>query len=322
MDVQGLNERRKALTEASSTPRSKIALALAVIYFVWGTSYIATKVMVTDEPPLVAAGLRFTLAGILLTAFAWWRYGPPVVTRIELRHILAMAFLSVAFSNACHVIAMQHVQSNTAALLNASPALWIAWLGTFGARKKPLTGAQQVGLLVGLAGVLLILAPRGGFEIAGFGWQLLILLGCLAWSVGTYYHRNSGTANPPLTFVAMQMLAGGLGLVAVAATTGESFAVGWTPRAITAFLWLTLLSSCLAYSAYAWLTVHAPPVVVGSYGYVCPAIAALAGWLLLGETLGWVQVAGMGVILFGISLVTGYITPLPPRRPPGTETSA
>ena len=74
------------------------------------------------------------------------------------------------------------------------------------------------------------------------------------------------------------------------------------------------MSSCLAYSAYAWLTVHTTPVVVGSYGYVCPAMAALFGWLLLGETLSWIQIAGMAVILFGIALVTGYLSPLP-RNP-------
>ena len=101
--------------------------------------------MVTDQPPLVSAGLRFTIAGILLTAFASWRYGPPVLARREIRHILVMAFLAVLFSNACHVIAMQHVQSNTAAFLNATPALWIAWLGTFGPRKRPLSVAQQRG---------------------------------------------------------------------------------------------------------------------------------------------------------------------------------
>ena len=133
--------------------RARIAAALAIIYFVWGTSYIATKVMVTDQPPLFAAGLRFTLAGILLTAFSSLRYGRPNLARVELRHILVMAFLAVLFSNACHVIAMQHVQSNTAALLNATPALWIAWLGTFGPRRRPLSVAQKAGLFAGLAGV-------------------------------------------------------------------------------------------------------------------------------------------------------------------------
>lgn len=301
------------MTEATA-PRGQIATALAIIYLVWGSSYIATKIMVTDVPPLVAAGLRFTCAGILLTGFSWWRYGPPVLARTEVRHIALMAFLAVLFSNACHVIAMQYVQSNTAALLNATPALWIAWLGTFGPRSRPLTRAQQLGLAVGLAGVLMILAPKGGFRIAGLGWQLLILVGCLSWSLGTIYHRNSAAVNPPLMFVALQMLVGGLGLLAVGLLAREPISLDWTPRAFAAFLFLTLASSCLAYSAYAWLTVHATPVIVGSYGYVCPAIAALFGWLLLGETLAWIQLVGMAVILGGISLVTGYWRPLPPSQ--------
>jgi len=298
-------------------PRGRLAAALAIVYLVWGTSYIATKIMVTDQPPLVAAGFRFTLAGLLLGSFAAWRYGKPVLGRSEIRHLLLMALLAVIFSNACHVIAMQYVQSNTAALLNATPALWIAWLGTFGARRRPLSGAQQAGLVLGLGGVLMILAPRGGLDAAGFGWQLLILLGCLSWSLGTIYHRNAGALNPPLMFVALQMLAGGLGLLLVALAAGQSFAPDWTPRAFAAFLFLVLASSCLAYSAYAWLTVHATPVVVGSYGYVCPAVAALAGWLLLGETLAWTQLVGMAVILFGIALVTEYLRPLP--RSPAAE---
>lgn len=301
------------MTETAA-PRSRIATALTIIYLVWGSSYIATKVMVTDVPPLAAAGLRFTCAGILLTAFSWWRYGAPVLTRREVRHILLMGLLAVMFSNACHVIAMQFVQSNTAALLNATPALWIAWLGTFGPRRRPLTRTQQLGLAVGLFGVLMILAPKGGFRIAGFAWQLLILLGCLSWSLGTIYHRNSAAVNPPLMFVAMQMLVGGIGLLAIGLAANEPLSLAWTPRAFAAFLFLTLASSCLAYSAYAWLTVHATPVVVGSYGYVCPAIAALFGWLLLGETLGWIQLLGMGVILGGIALVTGYWRPLPPSQ--------
>ena len=292
-------------------PRARLAIALAIIYLVWGSSYLATKIMVTDEPPLAVAGLRFTAAGMLLMTFAWWHRGPPVLTRIELRHVLSMAFFSVLFSNACHVIAMQYVQSNTAALLNATPSLWLAWFGTLGRRRKQLSGAAKVGLLVGLAGVLLVLAPKGGFRIAGLGWQLLILLGCLSWSLGTIYFRHSAAANTPLMFSALQMLAGGLGLMAAAALSGESFTIHWTPRAFAAFLWLMLMSSCLAYTAYAWLTVHASPVVVGSYGYVCPAVAALIGWLALGESLGVLQITGMAVILVAIALVTGYLRQLP-----------
>jgi drug/metabolite transporter (DMT)-like permease len=296
--------------------RAQVTVALAIVYLVWGSSYLATKVMVTDEPPLVAAGLRFALAGILLTAFAWWHAGPPVLTRIELRHLAIMALLSVAFSNACHVIAMQHVQSNMAALLNATPSLWIAWLGAYGARGSRLTPAMRAGLAIGLAGVVLVLSPTRGWQFEAFGWQLVILVACLSWSLGTIYYRNAGAANPPLMFTALQMLAGGVGLLISAAAFGEPFDLDWTPRGLAAFLWLTLMSSCLAYSAYSWLAVNTTPVVTGSYGYVNPAVAALLGWLVLGERLSWAQIVGMVVILVGTALVTGYWRPLPKRGLP------
>ena len=150
------------MTESQSH-RTHVAIALATIYLVWGSSFIATKVMVTDEPPLLAAGLRFSCAGVLLAAFAWWRGGPPILSRVELRHVLVMAFLAVLFSNACHVIAMQYVQSNTAALLNATPALWIAWLGTFGARRKPLSRSARQGSSSVLRACCSCCRPRADF---------------------------------------------------------------------------------------------------------------------------------------------------------------
>jgi drug/metabolite transporter (DMT)-like permease len=299
--------------------KTRVTIALAIVYLVWGSSYLATKIMVTDEPPLVAAGLRFGLAGVLLLTFAWWRSGPPVLTRTEIRHIIVMGLLAVLFANACHVIAMQHVQSNTAALLNATPALWIAWLGTFGHRRSHLSRTARVGLIVGLAGVMLVLAPKGGFHLAGLGWQLLILLGCLSWSLSTIYYRNSGSANPPVMFTGLQMLAGSLGLLAGAWLSGESFDIHWTGRGFAAFAWLVVMSACVGYTAYVWLATHTTPVVVGSYGYVNPAVAALVGWLVLGETLGWTQIAGMLVILLGVALATGYLTPMPRNPTPAPE---
>jgi drug/metabolite transporter (DMT)-like permease len=223
-----------------------------------------------------------------------------------------MALLSVVVSNASNVIAMQHVQSSTSALLNATPALWIAWLGSYGPRQSPLTLTMRVGIAIGLVGVVLVLSPSPrGWQFEAFGWQLLILGACLSWSLGTIYYRNAGAANPPLMFTALQMFAGGLGLLVAAAASGESFDPHWTARGFTAFLWLTLMSSCLAYSAYSWLAVNTTPVITGSYGYVNPAIAAILGWLVLDELLSWVQIVGMVVILAGTALVTGYWRPLP-----------
>ncbi|MBM5810844.1 MAG: EamA family transporter [Gammaproteobacteria bacterium] len=291
--------------------RLQIRLALAIVYLVWGSAYVATKVMVTDEPPLSAAGLRFTLAGLLLGAFAWWRSGPPRLSRVELRHVGIVALFAIVVSNGCNVLAMQHVQSNVAAMLNATPALWIAWFGTFGRHGTGLSGPARLGLLVGLAGVVLVLAPAGAVPTGPLRWQLVILLGCIGWSLGTIYYRHAAAASEPLMFTALQMFAGGLALLLLAAVHGEPLALTWTPRGIAAFLWLMLLSSCVAYSAYAFLALHTTPVIVGSFGFVNPAVAALVGWLLLGETLAWTQIAGMLVILAGMALVTGYWRPLP-----------
>jgi drug/metabolite transporter (DMT)-like permease len=116
-------------------------------------------------------------------------------------------------------------------------------------------------------------------------------------------------------FTALMMLAGGIGLLIGAAIAGESFDAQWTARGFAAFAWLTVMSSCLAYSAYSWLAVNTTPVVTGSYGYVNPAVAALLGWLILGERLSWLQIAGMVVILVGTALVTGYWRPLPRKQP-------
>jgi drug/metabolite transporter (DMT)-like permease len=170
---------------------------------------------------------------------------------------------------------------------------------------------MRIGLLIGLVGVVFVLSPSRSWDFGALGWQLMILVACLSWSLGTIYYRNSGAANPPLMFTALQMLVGGTGLLIGAALAGESFDVHWTPRGLFAFAWLTIMSSCLAYSAYSWLAVNTTPVVTGSYGYVNPAVAALLGWVVLGEQLAWLQITGMVVILVGTALVTGYWRPLP-----------
>jgi len=282
-------------------------MALAIVYLVWGSSFLATKVMVTQEPPLFAAGLRFLIAGAVLGGIAWWRHGPPRFSLLELRHVAAVMIGSVVVSNGCNVVAMQHVASNVSAVLNATPALIIAWLGVFGRRASPLSGAAQAGLAVGFAGVLLVVWPEDpGSPGGSLRWSLLILLGCLGWSLGTLYFRNATIINQPMMFLALQMTGGGILLLSWAALAGNPFEMNWTPRGTAAFLWLTLMSSCIAYSAYQFLTLHAAPVVVGSYAYVNPVFAAILGWLLLDETLSPVRLAGMVVIILGVAMVTGY----------------
>jgi len=288
------------------THSTRVALALASVYLIWGSSYLATKVMVTTEPPLLAAGLRFVLAGLLLGAWAWWRSGPPRLVRVELRHVAVVALCAIVVSNGCNVLAIRHVPSNVAALLNATPAFIIAGLGTLGPRPSPLTGVARAGLVLGFAGVAMVLAPGATGTGASLAWPALILVGCLGWSLGTVYFRNATIANDPTMFLALQMLAGGAALLALAVLSGERMQMAWSAPGSAAFLWLTLMSSCLGYSAYSYLARNTAPVLVGSYAYVNPAIAALVGWVLLDEVLAPLQLAGMAVILLAIALVTGF----------------
>lgn len=289
------------------TQRTSVAFALAIVYLVWGSTYAATKVLVAEAPPLLAAGMRFVLAGLVLGAFAWWRGGPPRLSRAELRSILAVAAGTVVVSNGLHMLGMRYVASNVGALLNASPAFIIAWLGTFGRRATPLSAAAKTGLVLGFAGVALVLSPgTGSAGASSLPWSLVILVGCLGWSLGTVYFRNATIENPPTMFLSLQMLAGGAGLLLWAMLAGEPLDARWSAPAVAAFLWLTVMSSCVAYSAYAYLALTATPVLLGSYGIVNPAVAALVGWLLLGEVLGPTQVVGMVVILVAVALVTGF----------------
>lgn len=288
--------------------RASVVLALAAVYLIWGSSYLATKVMVTNEPPLFAAGIRFMLAGLLLGTVAWWRSGPPRLGRAELGHVAVVAAGAIVASNGCNVLGMQHVPSNVSALLNATPALWIAWLGTFGRRATPLTLAARLGLVIGLAGVALVLAPGDdAVSLGTLGWPLVILLGCIGWSLATAWFRHAEIVNTPTMFLGLQMLAGGAALVGWAWLAGEPFQMNWTPAGTAAFLWLTLMSSCIAYTAYAYLATHTSPVVIGTYAYVNPLIAAMLGWLVLDEALEPLQLLGMVVILAGVALATGYL---------------
>jgi drug/metabolite transporter (DMT)-like permease len=210
-------------------------------------------------------------------------------------------------SNGFNMLGMRYVASNVSALLNASPAFIIAWLGTFGRRATPLPAAARSGLVLGFAGVALVLSPGSASTAeTSLWWSAVILVGCAGWALGTAYFRNATIENTPTMFLSLQMLAGGAGLLVWAVLAGETFDARWSPAAVAAFLWLTVMSSCIAYSAYAYLVLTATPVMVGSYGIVNPAVAALLGWLLLGEVLGPMQLAGMVVILVAVALVTGF----------------
>lgn len=294
--------------DATGRHRTLLLGAFAIVYLVWGSSYVASKVMALNLPPLLAAAVRFTLAGVLMAAVAAMRGARLPTAAIEWRHCVVMGFLTVLISNGINVVALLYVPSNQAALLNASSALFIAMLGTFGARGHALGGRTWVGMVLGFLGVALVLWPRGGFSAAHLGWQIAILFGCFGWALTTLYYRTAKPTTPILMITAMQMFLGGLMAFVVAVAKGDLAEWTWNVPGAFALAYLTLFSSCLAYAAFAYLMVHTTPARLGTYAYVNPVVAAALGWWLLGETLSGLQLVGSAVILLGVVLVTTQVT--------------
>jgi drug/metabolite transporter (DMT)-like permease len=284
---------------------AKVMLALGTIYLVWGSSFLFTKLAVSNLPPALFSAIRFTTAGTLLALIARiWNGSAYPRRRVEWRHVIIAGFFMVFVSNGLNTWAMRYLASNQSALLNGTSAFWIAGLGVFGRRGHPLTRWAVVGLVIGFLGAALMLIPKEPLSSKSLLAQTGVLTACLSWSLGTLYYRSIDTELSSLMFMGMQMLMGGLMLLAVGIIHGD--AAHWSPNAsgLTALFYLTFFSSCLAYTAYGWLSLNSTPALIGTYGYVNPAIAAFLGWQFLHEHLSGTQLIGMVVIIVGVSILT------------------
>jgi drug/metabolite transporter (DMT)-like permease len=280
-------------------------LALSTIYVVWGSSFLFTKLAVNNLPPALFSGIRFVTAGTLLALIARIWSGSPWPSRpIEWRHVIITGFFMVFVSNGLNTWAIQYLPTNQSALLNGTSAFWIAGLGVFGRRGHPLTRWAVLGLVIGFLGAALMLIPKEPWSTKSLAAQAGVLTACLSWSLGTLYYRAIDTELNSLMFMALQMLMGGLMLLGLALVHGD--AAHWTPNTtgLVALFYLTFFSSCLAYTAYGWLSLNGTPALIGTYGYVNPAIASYLGWQFLHEHLSGAQLIGMVVIIIGVSILT------------------
>lgn len=284
--------------------RRMLVLCLAAVYIIWGTSYVATRVGVLNLPPLLFGGVRFVIAGVGLIAIALWRGFSFASLDGQWRHLLLLSVLCIALSNGLQIWALQWVQANTAALLNASCALWIVLFGLTG-RRAHHPGARTVaGIIIGFIGTALLVWPSGGGSgDAHLLQQLMILGSCVVWSVGTIYMRNHAVDIDLFALLGIQMLTGGMLLTIAGLLHGEASQWQWSLEGALALAYLVFASSGLAYVAYAWLARNATPAQTGTYSYVNPVLAAISGYLLLGERLNALQAVGAAVILAGVLMI-------------------
>ncbi|MGH8428661.1 MAG: EamA family transporter [Gammaproteobacteria bacterium] len=298
--------------EAPAIARWKFIAAFAVLYFVWGSTYLFIRIGVADIAPAVLAGLRFLVAGAVLAGIGIARGGALPRGRDWLT-LVVLAICLVVIGNGVVTWAELWVPPGETAFIVASSALFIAIFGTLGPRGERLVPITILGLVLGFGGTVLMLLPR----IEGLRGPLapaVALVGSsCAWAAGAMYARTVGVRTAPLVFSGLQMFAGGLALTAIALATGGFAHTRWTLPGIGALAYLTVFGSAIAYAAYNWLIHCARPAQLGTTAYVNPAVALVLGWAVLGEALSPIAFVGVGVMFLGVILVN--LRRHPPMRP-------
>lgn len=302
------------------TQRLRVWVALALVYVIWGSTYLAIQYIVADKvPPLLAMSMRFLLAGTIL--YTWTRLrGGARPTRANWRAAAIVGTLLLLGGNGVVAWSEQSVPSGLVALLVSTTPLWMAlidWLRPGGMRPSFAVG---VGLLLGFAGVALLIAPNlisGGAGLRATGplvimSLLAVPLSSLSWASGSIYARGAKMPSSPALGTAMEMLAGGVALLIVGTFLGEPAHVhlqAVSSRAVFAFLFLVFVGSLVGFSAYAWLLRSTPLSLASTYAYVNPVVAVFLGWAFNGEHLTPLMMVSAAIVVAAVGVITTFRSP-------------
>ncbi len=272
-----------------------VVLNLGTVYLVWGSTYLAIRVMVETLPPFAAAGVRFLVAGILMLAFLWVRSrlsrSPSArLERVgwrEWRTTAIVGGLLLLGGNGFVVLSEQRIDSGIAAVLIAAVPIWMSLIEAVLTRRRPSLLALG-GVGAGFLGVLVLLAPAGGavaVDPVGIG---MAVFASLSWAIGSLYARHAPMPHSGLLATGMEMLCGGVLLAVASLVTGEIGAADpstFSLASTAAVGYLIVFGSWVGFSAYTWLLKHTPVSTVSTYAYVNPIVAVGLGALILGEQL-------------------------------------
>lgn len=263
----------------------KVALAFLAIYIVWGSTYLAIRYAVETIPPLVTAGIRHTVAGSILLAWAVARGYRP-----RREHWFAGMIVGALFFLVGHGTlhwAEQHVSSGLAALLIATEPMFILVLAWLSGQQK-ISRMSALGLAVGVVGVGILTGVELSSKAASLIGMLAVLLGSLSWAAGVVVSPKLKLPTDALARTAVPLVCGAVMLLAAAGITGEFHALHWSAislRSILGLAFLIVFGSIIAFTAYTWLLQRCPPTVVATHTYANPVVAVLLGWLLASEPL-------------------------------------
>jgi drug/metabolite transporter (DMT)-like permease len=296
-------------------PKWKTLLAFAIIYFVWGSTFLAIRIGVREVPPLLLAAMRFLVAGLVLYGWMIAR-GERSPSRRQWRSASVLAILIFVIDYGLLFWAEQRVPSGVAAVMLALIPAFMALSEIVVLRTQRLTVRLALALLIGLGGVAVLMSRSlnlGGEPIDRVG-ALALIVASMSFSVSSALARKLPLPSSKVMSSGAQMLAGGVFLVLAAAALGEfrEFHPGTVSRgAWLSLLYLIVAGSIIGFTAYVWLIDHESPTKVGTYAYVNPVVAVLLGYFLGGEALGLRTVLGTLFVLISVLV----ITTTPGKRP-------
>lgn len=286
-----------------SSRSTRLAVALSVVYLVWGSTYLAIELAISAIPPMLLMAVRFALAGATLY---WWasrrgdRLGDRPTGR-QWRNAVVTGSMLLVGGTGLVALSIEWISSGTAALIAATVPVWMALFGRvmFGDR---LTSRATLGLVVGLFGIAILVDPAGG-QVFG---MLLALAGAVTWALGSMRSRIVAAPSRPLVAASMEMLGASVVFLIVALVRGEHLLIDIAAidrSAIISVLYLTTAGSIVAFSAYRWLLLNVSSTLVGTHAYVNPVVAVALGWLVVGDQLTTRMLLAGGVVVVATALV-------------------
>lgn len=284
-------------------------LAWLVVCIVWGTTYLAIRIGLETLPPFLMTGYRWLAAGVLLIAILKIR-GAELPPLRAWGQLALLGILLIGFGNGAVVWAEQIIPSGLAAVLVAASPFWIVGVEQLRADGEPLGRRRAAGLVLGFAGIVILVWPELSFSSNGafltgiFATQVA----CLGWAVGTSYSRRRGREENVFAAAALEMVLAGATLVVAGFALGEPPAVSVNGRTGSAFVYLVVAGSIGAFSAYHYALKHLPVSTVSLYSYVNPIIAVVLGTLVLDEPFTPRVVVAAAFVLAGMALVRSQTT--------------
>jgi drug/metabolite transporter (DMT)-like permease len=289
------------------TTRSASSLAvwsaLATVYVIWGSTYLAIAIAVQTLPPLLSAGLRFCVAGVVLLGVVAIRRGVRV-GREQLVGATCVGLLLLVGGNGFVVLAERTVPSGLTALIIASVPLWIVIFRRIAGDR--IHASTFVGVAVGFAGVAFLVVPRGSSGGVDAGGLVLLLVATVSWALGTFLAPRLALPRDALLSTGIQQVAGGVVLLVGGAAMGELGHLEpatWSANSLLALGYLVVFGSLIAFTAYSWLLQHAPVSLVATYAYVNPVVAVLLGALVLAEPITASIVFGAAIIVAAVAFI-------------------